>query len=315
MLAALVLGLALGISLAPGVNTVLLSWFSKTIPVGAAPSWPTVSSEVLCVMALSAIATVLLGGTALAIWHRRSPLAPLPLRLALTLMMVLPAMTWAIARAPSPGPLDVARLAPRRFIALKAVIVTPPARTEDGWRTRLAVTASSSFPIGKRTGLMDASLPNGPRPGVGTLWAIAGHLDNPQGPRNPGESDRAARLARQSVFATFNAERARCLGSPRGWGAARALDALRMRLLTGLGSGLTPARSALLGSLVLGTGASPVDPTLADHFRSIGLSHLLAASGAQVGMLSAVGYAGALALGLTPAWAAALTLPGLILYL
>jgi competence protein ComEC len=70
-----------------------------------------------------------------------------------------------------------------------------------------------------------------------------------------------------------------------------------------------------LGSLTLGTGASPVDPGLAERFRSIGLSHLLAASGAQVGLLTGLGYAGALRLGLAPPWAAGATLPVLLLYL
>ncbi|MDB5096567.1 MAG: ComE-like competence protein [Cyanobacteria bacterium RYN_339] len=269
MLAAIVCGWALGI----GLSTWLAPWWLPPAVLGPLVAW-------------------------------RARLLPLAVGCAL----VLPGACWMRACLPVPGPNDVSRLAPRRFVRLEAVVATPPARVRDGWRARLAIA-------GTAVGTVDGVFPSPDRPWVGSRWELAGRLSLPQGPQNPGEPDQAARLARQGVFARFRAEEARQLGPAPGWAVARAVDHLRMALVRGLGAGLSPDRAALLGSLTLGTGASPVDPELAERFRSIGLSHLLAASGAQVGLLTGLGYAGALRLGLTPPWSAGLTLPLLLIYL
>jgi competence protein ComEC len=89
---------------------------------------------------------------------------------------------------------------------------------------------------------------------------------------------------RRGVHALVRARAIR-LDGRRRTGAVGALDAIRRRAETALDTGLRPGESALYRGLVLGQ-----DEALAESereaFRRAGLSHLLAASGANVMMLA-----------------------------
>ncbi len=285
MLAVIALGLAAGTAAAP--------WL---------PAWP---ASVACVPAACWLAS------------RVPALVGRPLlgRLIIGLALLLPAAWWADHLAPRPGHDDVATLAPRRFVRVEGELVGVPGSGTAGWRGDLRVARAAGRPA---SGLLAVRFPPGAgRPAPGHRYAFAGRLARPAGARNPGGFDAAAYQARRGVFATLRAEASRDVGPAAGPVAAgrRALDALRLRLLTGLAPGLSPAHAALAGSLAIGAGAAPVDAAVADRFRDAGLSHLLAASGAQVALLGGLAIAFLRCVGASPGRAAAGAAPVLALYL
>lgn len=244
------------------------------------------------------------------------PLAALPLLLLkqvpeaakgplLLLLILAPGAWWAEVRRPVEAPGAVSREAPRRFIRLAGTLATPPVAHRDGWRSELAA--------GSDRLLITFQAPAPPR--VGDRWRFAGRLSRPRAPGNPGEFDYPAFLARRGIFATCQAEDAVRLGVDPAYAGARRVDDVRQRLLAGLSSGLDADQAALLGSLVLGSGAAPVSEETEQAFRRAGLSHLLAASGAQVALLAGMLYGAGRWLRLPPGLAAALTAPGLLAYL
>lgn len=268
-------------------------------------------------MILAALALGTAVGVAIAPWLSAGPWALLglvgipvlrdrPFRQAVlvALLMIAPAAWWAELRRPVPGPEDVYWQAPRRFVRLTGTIATPPERRADEWRAEVDLGH----------GRVVATWPAPTRPWVGDRWAFAGRLSRPSGPDNPGGFDARAHWARRGIFATFHAESARPCGPDPGYRAPQWLDRLRMWLLGGLGVGLSPERAALFGSLALGGGAAPVDADTAQAFRRLGLSHLLAASGSQVGLLAGMSLWLARRLGARAGWAAAWTAPWLVLY-
>ena len=269
-------------------------------------------------LAALAVGTAL--GMAIAPWIAGSwwPLAGLPLLAALkgrlnlrsallALLVMGPAACWVEWRQVAPGPTDICWAAPRRHIRIDGTVATPPVRKADAWRAEVVVADGR--------GRLTATWPAPERPRVGDRWAFAGRLSRPGGATNPGGFDPAAHLARQGIFATFYAESAERRGADGAWWALGAVDALRCRLISGLGAGLPGDRAALLGSLVLGGGAAPVAEETAQAFRRLGLAHLLAASGAQVGLIAGLVYLGATRAGVSAGPAAAFTAPWLVIYL
>lgn len=236
--------------------------------------------------------------------------AALRKRWAIALLLPLMAVytTW---RAPNPLVDDIARLAPRRYLTVTGDVLGPPAGGPGAYKAELSISDPAP-------GRLAVNFPAAaPRPRPGDRWTLTGKLARPLPAQNPGGFDAAAYHARHDVFATLRAAEGRRQGPAPGLPAAarRALDGLRMRLVAGLGAGLTPGRAALAGSLALGTGAAPVPRAVADTFRDAGLAHLLAASGAQVALLGGLAYGGLRLAGLAPPWAAGASLPVLVLYL
>ncbi|HEY9722885.1 MAG TPA: ComEC family competence protein, partial [Oscillatoriaceae cyanobacterium] len=235
-------------------------------------------------------------------------------KLALALLLVGPAAWWAQGHVPHLGPHDVSELAYRRFTRLVGVVSQPPSGDARKWHTTLTVERAT-WPRGRVvTGQLLASWASPRRPMVGERWAIAGRVHRPGGPQNPGDFDLAGFLARRGIYATMHAESAHRLGLASAWRAAYGLDVWRMRLLAGLGCGLSASDAALLGSLIYGNGADPVDPAIAGAFRMVGLAHLLAASGLQLTLLAGLLYAAARKLGAPPWLAALLAVPGVVGY-
>lgn len=76
--------------------------------------------------------------------------------------------------------------------------------------------------------------------------------------------------------------------SPQSWWGhlLASVDALRANVSQRFQQVLGPDAGALLGGLVLGERAVPLNPALKQHFTSTGLVHLLAASGMNVAMVA-----------------------------
>ncbi len=173
-------------------------------------------------------------------------------------------------------------------LALERVAGAAPARVRIPERVQLLLARDERSPLAE-------ALP-------GQRWRLALRLRAPLPARNPGGADAERRLARAGVAASARlAHPALAVRLPerdRGAWLAR-VEALRMRLaqpLQALGPG-----GALLLALALGD-RSGLDPALGDDLAELGLSHLLAVSGMNVGVAAGASYALCLALLRRSAW-------------
>ncbi|MEB3198803.1 MAG: DNA internalization-related competence protein ComEC/Rec2 [Candidatus Sericytochromatia bacterium] len=234
----------------------------------------------------------------------------------LVLALLGPAAAWHHRRQPRPARDDVSLLAPRRFVAIAGMVEAPPEGGDGRWRAVVRVLPTATGP--PVSGRLAVRFPPGTaRPSPGQGWQLQGRLLATEGPRNPGGFDAQAYWQARGVFALMQAEQA----TATGFGlraddrARRALDHVRLALLAGLSVGLPPEKAALLGSLVLGSGAAPVPAALASVFREAGLAHVLAASGTQVSLLGGLLWWLARRLGLGSGASGALAALGLVGYL
>jgi competence protein ComEC len=116
---------------------------------------------------------------------------------------------------------------------------------------------------------------------VGALLLVRGHL-RALGPYESYE-------ARRGAHAVLSAEALAPTGATRG-GPWRLVDTIRVRAQAALATGLPRAQAALLRGMVLGDDSQLTLATRAD-FRTSGLSHLMAASGQNVALLTAFALA------------------------
>lgn len=204
-----------------------------------------------------------------------------PRLLALVLACGVLSSAWTSARTPREGPDDIARLAPRRWAVVQGRIASDPLPTPNGWRFELQVASLvAPWPEAAHGRLM-ARYQGPERPPFGTLVELEGSLRRPSPAMNPGEFSYQDFLARQGIFSTLSARRLRVV-RPAGWSVRGMAIALKDRCMAELSRHLPPRHASLLGSLLLGSAASPIDPETGDAFRTLGLGHLLAVSGAQI---------------------------------
>jgi competence protein ComEC len=122
---------------------------------------------------------------------------------------------------------------------------------------------------------------------VGDVLSVRGAMER-LGPRDGW-------LRPRSVHAVLDAALVRSTGRRRG-GVAGTVDGLRRRAEAALSTGVPRAQAALLRGMALGQDEALVEGERED-FRRSGLSHLLAASGQNVVLLSALALALAAVLG------------------
>lgn len=201
--------------------------------------------------------------------------------------LLLLAASWALSamwthhRMPREGPRDVAHLAPRRWAVVEGRIASDPLPTPSGWRFEVAVRALAAPWRESATGRLVARYRGREQPRFGQTVHLEGSLHRPSPAMNPGEFSYRDYLARQGIYATLSVQRIRVLQAAP-WSLQGAAIALKDRCMGELSRHLPPDEASLLGSLLLGSGASPIDPETSDAFRALGLGHLLAVSGAQI---------------------------------
>lgn len=183
-------------------------------------------------------------------------------------------------------------------VVLEGRLDGPARRTSRGWRVRFAFPAPLGLQraqlwVPKGRGVADL------RPG--SPVRVRGKLRPPFSPRAPGGFDEAGALAAQGCGWVLHGTSVEVLGpSPPAWGPwAWAQDA-RLSASAAFARRLSPERAALLSGLALGdAGGLPRD--LARAVRDAGATHLLVASGSNVGFAAAAALLAGLALGLRPA--------------
>lgn len=183
-------------------------------------------------------------------------------------------------------------------VVLEGRLDGPVRRTARGWRVRFAFDAPSG-PQRAQLWIAKARPVADLRPG--SPVRVRGKLRPPFAPRLKGGFDETAALAAQGCGWVLHGAGVEVLGpSPPAWRPwARAQDA-RLSASAAFARRLPPPRAALLSGLALGdAGGLPKD--LARAVRDAGATHLLVASGSNVGFAAAAALLAGLALGLRPA--------------
>jgi competence protein ComEC len=222
--------------------------------------------------------------------------ARMPARVALPVAVLLGALL-AQARLDA---VDATHLTARIGHAVHARVVLLETPRLRAFGTRVATVRLD----GERVLLRAGRLVRWPTQRVGAVLAVRGGLE----PLPARESF----LRVRGVHAQLRADALAPTGRVRG-GPAGVVDGVRARAQTALQAGVPPPVGALLRGMALGDDAAlPED--VRDEFRASGLSHLVAASGANVMLLAALVVAMAAALGLGLRTRLALVLGAIALY-
>ena len=120
----------------------------------------------------------------------------------------------------------------------------------------------------------------------GLRVTVTGTLYKPQPALNPGGFDFQKFLAKSGIFAGLAAQDLQLNGAAQ---PAPPIDwAMRQRIVRSQEAGLGAIEGHLLSAVAIGKSAVDVSIELQDEFRKAGLTHALAASGAQVSLLIGV---------------------------
>lgn len=224
-------------------------------------------------------ALLALGVTLLAVTYRK--LTPRYRNALAMLLLLLGSMLWSHHVHPHPGVNDLSAHAPMRWVKLKGRVVTDPVPTTRGQRFELEVAQlMAPFPA-SASGKILVRLSGTASASYGETLLLEGGLHLPAIAANPGEFSYRDYLERRGIFVTLNATSCRHL-APASWSLVGLAIRLKSACLAQINRHMPPREATLLGSLLLGSGVSPVDPEVADRFRDLGLAHVLAVSGAQI---------------------------------
>lgn len=120
---------------------------------------------------------------------------------------------------------------------------------------------------------------------AGERWAFTGRLRPLPRARFPRGFDMGAWLERQGVHHRLTAQESERLGPPEGSSPVALAWRLRLWLADALEGRLSPTSQALTVGIMLGE-ARALPPDLQESFRRCGTSHLLAASGLNVAIVT-----------------------------
>ncbi len=129
-------------------------------------------------------------------------------------------------------------------------------------------------------------------PQIGDRLEFEGTLSNIAPPRNPGEFDYAAWLARRQIFSLVNvayAKDAHVFSVGSEWNLRRLANRIKLKLANIITRDLTasPVEAGVISAMMLGTKDDTPDSTL-ELFMRTGTFHLFSVSGLHVTMLAAI---------------------------
>jgi competence protein ComEC len=190
------------------------------------------------------------------------------------------------------------RLAHGQPISGRAHVMGAPRPGPFGASVEVAMTTGAA-----RGSRLLARLPRDARiaPDVerGSELALAGTFERIR-PGADAAFDFAAHVRRRGIAGELAVDGVRATGDRRG-GLAGALDGIGMRADAAIAAGLSPPVAAVARGMVLGADES-VPPAVREDFRDAGLAHLLAASGQNVLLLTALAAPLLAAAGLRRPW-------------
>lgn len=184
-----------------------------------------------------------------------------------------------------PEPSNISRIAPLAYVQVEGVRL--PATPRRG-RILLDVHRVNGMPV---SGKVEAALDSSVFLPVGGRVMLEGDLRELETAHFPGDFNEKRFLQAQHVAATLSHIRGVMVLQPEpvtlsGRFFSR-LETLRSRIATVFQAGLGSPNGEVLGSIVLGDQAIPVDQAIRYQFIHTGLIHLLAASGMNVGIIAA----------------------------
>ena len=115
----------------------------------------------------------------------------------------------------------------------------------------------------------------------GQTLIIEGNLYKPRSPKNLGGFDFKKYLAKQGSFSGLKGEKIIFTGEKNYW----RWTTLRHRIINGFTNALGDENGLVISSMILGRRAVDLPPEIRDLFVTMGLSHVLAASGFHVALL------------------------------
>lgn len=185
----------------------------------------------------------------------------------------------------TPTQADISRYAPLNRAEIMGTILSQPAKNR-------VVILVSQLNGEKVTGQIQATLPadnRGEAIAAGTRVLIDGELALPFQSTIPGVFNQSAYLTSQHITATLKRP-SRMIAfessnQPR-FVLQRTTDSLKQRISETFAKSLPSPQSEILGGIVLGDKAIPVDKNTKQAFIQTGLIHLLAASGMNVGIIA-----------------------------
>ena len=180
---------------------------------------------------------------------------------------------------------DISSFAPLHRAEIIGTIVAQPAKNR-------AIILVNQLNGQKVSGQVQTTLPNdgrGESMAAGTRVLIDGELALPFQTTIPGAFNQSAYLTSQHITAILkHPSRVIAFESSRDnrFALQRATDSLKQRISDTFAQSLPSPQSEILGGVVLGDKAIPVDKNTRQAFIQTGLIHLLAASGMNVGIIA-----------------------------
>ena len=216
-------------------------------------------------------------------------------------LALLPTISFLYAQwcAPHPGNRDLARYIGRQVI-IKAR-VSDKASGLGACRLRLIVAPRQMlFPdVRPLSGRAELVIDGEKEPiaTCGDAIKITGFVASPMRQKLAWQSDTAAFLAKQSIYCVITADHdgvhkvVETALEQGDWSLAqKVIEVVRDRICSIHIANLGSEAGSLLTSMVLGERAVEVDATIKNAFRTVGLSHLIAASGFNLTVVTAIAY-------------------------
>lgn len=207
------------------------------------------------------------------------------IRLDLWVICLLAGSLYYSHRQFNPGPTDVSHMAPLERTELMGTLVSRSAKNQ-------VILEISSVDGKKATGRVMAYLPPDNANDdleAGTRLLVDGSLELPFSSPVPGTFNQQDYLRSQHITALLKRPNRliafEASSQPR-FALQRMTDQLKQQVATTFAHSLPSPQSEILGGIVLGDKAIPVDHATKQAFIQTGLIHVLAASGMNVGIIA-----------------------------
>lgn len=252
---------------------------SFVLGIGLYQSWHTLW-PILCVLLLIAGLTAAFYGAPL----NRQTLFKSLLCLSITLI----SSGWTQLREPHPDKQDLAQFAPLTHGIFTAKLLSDISHQgNDKWSMTVQAQQITSPQRQSVSGYVKVHLKSHQIPPlrIGDQVHITGRLAQAPAAMNFGAFSYRDYLQQQGMFSVIYAQDIRLLTSGPRWNVPYALQSLRLSILAGFEKAMPVGQARVLGSLLLGSAASPVPTEIQTLFQKTGLQHVLAVSGFQVQLL------------------------------
>lgn len=210
--------------------------------------------------------------------------------LSLCLISFLIGIKWYSYSIPKTQNNDISYFIPQKGISLEATIIEEPKKDDN----KISLKVKSDLVIEPFISLVNGYsivniYDNTLSLEYGDKIQIDGDLDIVPNASNPDEFSYSDYVAKQGVFSFITAKKITIIENHTLDDFQYMLINTRKNLLSTLYQSMPESSASIIGSLVFGAKATPVPKNVRDEFTSLGLSHVLAASGMQITLIMGTG--------------------------